>query len=347
MQGSVATEAPPFAVVLAAYNGAAHIEDQVESIRAQTAARWRLYVRDDGSCDGTQALLAACAARDPRIEFLPSDGLNLGPPASFGLLLQRALDCGERYVFLSDQDDVWLPDKCARMLAALRAIEVADGAEKPLLLHSDLRVVDEDLTVIHESFTTLLRIDAGEEMRGLRELFGNSVTGCATLVNAALLRCALPMPQVAMHDWWLGLCAAAFGRIEFLPEPSVLYRQHGRNVVGARGLRERAATVVRTPRAWWLDSAGRFLAGLRQLWILRARARSRGLPVAHDLRDAVELLWRALAEGGSLWSRITAVARTRAWPRSLPMRGLLLTRVAVLPLLRSRLGDERPSGAEA
>jgi rhamnosyltransferase len=330
-----------FAVVLSAYDGAAHVEAQVQSIVEQTARGWRLYVRDDSSRDDTYHRLEGLAAREPRMELLPPDGLNLGPAASFGLLLQHALDRGERYVFLSDQDDVWLPDKCERMMAAMRAHEEETGADMPLLVHTDLRVVDDSLQTLQESFTRYLRIDAAEEQRARRLLFGNSVTGCATLVNAALLRCALPMPQVAMHDWWLGLCAGAFGRVEFLDAPAVLYRQHGRNVVGARGLAARATTVLRTPRAWWLDSAGRFLAGLRQVWALRDRARARGLSMTEDVREAVELLWSGLAERSTLCSRMRSVARSRAWPRSLPMRALLLARVAFLPALRQRLGDER------
>lgn len=341
MTASAAAAPPAFAVVLSAYDGAAHVEAQVESIRAQTLRDWRLYVRDDSSRDDTYTRLAACAARDPRIEVLAPDGRNLGPAASFGLLLQQAFDRGERYVFLSDQDDVWLPAKCERMLSQMRALEAETGADMPILVHTDLRVVDDALATIQESFTRFLRIDAAEEQRARRLLFGNSVTGCATLVNAALLRCALPMPEVAMHDWWLGLCAGAFGKLEFIDEPAVLYRQHGRNVVGARGLRARAATIMRTPRAWWLDSARRFLAGLRQVWVLRVRAQSRGLAMTRDVRDAIEVLWGGLAERDTLWSRVRSVARSQAWPRSLPMRFLLLARIALLPMLRGQLGDER------
>ena len=337
---------PEFAVVLSAYDGAAHIDAQIESIKAQTAAGWRLYVRDDASRDDTYARLLHCARDEPRIQLQPADGLNLGPAASFGALLQIALDRGERYVFLSDQDDVWLPGKCARMVETMVAREAEVGAGVPLLVHTDLRVVDSDLSVIHDSFTELLRIDAMGELHARRLLLGNSVTGCATLVNAALLRCALPMPNVAMHDWWLAQCAATFGEVVFLDEPLVLYRQHGRNVVGARGLMARAGTVLRTPRAWWLESARRFLAGLHQVWTIRWRARARGLPMVEDMRQAIDVLWSGLAERGSLWSRISAARSSRGLPRSLPMRGLFLMRVALLPLLRARLGDERDGAME-
>lgn len=348
MRDSAPETLPRYAVVLAAYEGAPHVEAQIESIRAQTAPQWRLYVRDDASRDDTLARITACAAREGRIEIVPGDGRNLGAAASFGVLLQHVLDRGERYVFLCDQDDVWLPDKCERMLRAMLERESEAGPAAPMLVHTDLRVVGEDLSVIHESFVALLRIDSREQMRGPGLLLGNSVTGCASLVNAALLRCALPLPRVAMHDWWLAQCAAAFGDIHFLGEAMVLYRQHGRNVVGARGLGERAATIVRSPAAWWRESARRFLAGLHQLWIIRLRAQQRGLAMGQNVSHSIDVLWRALADPmASLVSRMIATGRSGAMPRSLPMRGLLLARVALLPRLRLRHGDDREGIMEA
>lgn len=331
-----------YAIVLSAYDGAAYLEAQLESIRSQSAARWRLYARDDGSRDDTAERLREWTGRDARIELLAVDGRNLGPAASFGALLQHALDRGERYVFLCDQDDVWLPAKCERMLEVMRARQVAAGEDVPLLVHSDLRVVDHELAPVHPSFVEQHGIDANEEQRGTRLLVGNSVTGCASLVNAALLRCALPMPEVAMHDWWLAQCAGAFGEVVFLDEPTVLYRQHGGNVVGARGLPERARAILHSPRAWWLASTRRFLRGLHQDWVLRARADSRGLAMAAPVRQSLDVLWNGLAAArGTSLSRVGAARRSGALPRAFVMRCLFLSRVALLPVLRARLGDER------
>lgn len=342
MPDSRAGDVPAYAVVLSAFNGAAHIGAQVESIRAQSASNWRLYVRDDGSRDDTLARVAAVAARDQRIDLLPSDGRNLGPAGAFGVLLEHALRRGERYVFPCDQDDVWLPGKCELMMHAMLEREAELGTSTPLLVHTDMRVVAEDLTSIHESFMELLRIDAAEESQALRLLSGNSVSGCASLLNAALLHCALPMPRVAMHDWWLAQCAAAFGEVHFIDTPTVFYRQHARNVVGARGLRARAASILRSPEAWWRDSARRFLAGLGQLWAIRSRARSRGLRMTGDVGQGIELLWGRLGgQDTTVISRLAAAGRSRALPRSFPMRGLFLARVALLPRLRARFGDER------
>jgi glycosyltransferase involved in cell wall biosynthesis len=333
-----------FAIVLSTYNGAAFLDAQLESIRAQGAAGWRLYARDDASQDDSAKRLAAFAQRDPRIEVLPADGRNMGPAASFGLLLQHALDRGERHVFLSDQDDVWMPDKCERLLALIRAREAERGTELPVLAHSDLAVVDEELRRLHPSFVALQRIDGRQPPAGL--LVGNSVTGCASVVNAALLRCALPMPEVAMHDWWLAQCAGAFGEIAFLEEPTLLYRQHGANAVGARGLAARAEGIVRSPSTWWASSARRFLRGLHQVWVLRARSPERGLAMVPEVRVAVEKLWTGLAAAdASLRTRVSAAVRSGALPRAWLMKGLFLARVAMLPRLRARYGDERDGAA--
>jgi glycosyltransferase involved in cell wall biosynthesis len=330
-----------YAIVLSTFQGEHYVDAQLESIRAQTAPDWRLYVRDDGSSDGTQGRLLHWAKRDDRIELLPNDGRNIGAAASFGVLLQYALDRGARHIFLSDQDDVWLPEKCERLLVHMERQERAMGQQIPALIHSDLRVVRSDLREIHPSFNALQHMEAAGPRAATRLLLRNSVTGCATLVNAALVRCALPMPTVAMHDWWLAQCAAAFGHIHFVPEALVLYRQHGNNLVGARGMLMRGWHSFRFPGDWWNESARRFLAGLRQLWILRCRAGIRGIPMNREIGDALEMLWAGLSSGGGgARARIEASIRSGALPGNALMRTLLLIRIAVIPRLRSWAGDE-------
>lgn len=335
-----------YAIVLSAYDGAPWIEGQVESIRGQTARDWRLYARDDGSGDDTPERLRRLAREDSRIEVLARDGRNVGPAESFGALLQHALDRGERHVFLSDQDDVWLPDKCERLLAVMAACEARSGADTPILVHSDVCVVAEDLSTIHPSFARQQGFAAGGEPRTRRLLLGNSVTGCATLVNAALLRCALPMPAVAMHDWWLAQCAAAFGEVHYLDSPTVLYRQHEANTVGARNWLARAAGAARSPRSWWIGSARRFLQGLHQVWVIRSRARTRGLALAPVVRETIEQLSEGLAPDRGVVARLSAAVRSEALPRPIALRLLLLSRIAMLPFLRARLGDEWLAGKE-
>jgi len=108
------------------------------------------------------------------------------------------------------------------------------GKDTPLLVHTDLRVVDEKLSERKPSLIRMLNLNAKRDK--LNQLLSqNIVTGCTMMVNRALLQMCQCIPEGAvMHDWWLALIAAAFGHIGFLDEPTVLYRQHGRNEIGAK-----------------------------------------------------------------------------------------------------------------
>lgn len=223
-------------ILLATYNGADYVSEQISSIRAQTFADWTLLARDDGSTDGTAELLNEAARKDSRIDVIRDQRANLGPVGNFGALLQAAEAMGAEYVFLSDQDDVWLPDKVSKQLACMRAAEAEYGTGMPVLVHSDLSVTDASLNLINKSFMSYqgIRHDDHEPIRTL--LVQNFVTGCTIVANRPLLELALPVPKTTlMHDWWLALCAATCGRIAYVPESTVLYRQHRNNQVGARG----------------------------------------------------------------------------------------------------------------
>ncbi len=223
---------PRVIVVLSAYNGERHIAEQIESIRAQRFAGWSLIVRDDGSTDNTAGIVESFAKRDPRISLVSDKRGNIGPWASFGELLAIAHERGAEYVFLADQDDVWDSVKMAEQWALMTVHEKINGTDRPVLVHSDLKVVDEDLREIHSSFRDFQRssYDSSDPLRTL--LIHNAVAGCTIGVNRALLDFALPLPAGAWHDWWLALSAAATGVIDSTRAPAVLYRQHSHNVVG-------------------------------------------------------------------------------------------------------------------
>ena len=263
-------------IVLATYHGAPWLEAQVRSLQAQDLPGWRLLARDDGSTDGTPALLARLAREEPRLEVLPG-GERLGVVGNFGALLEAARHRGAERVFPCDQDDVWRPGRLSSALALLDRLEAERGVATPLLVHSDLEVVDEALGRLHPSFLAFqgLRHEAHDPLRLL--LVQNFVTGCASALNRALLELALPLPPACvMHDWWLAQCAAAAGAIGFLPEATVRYRQHAASQVGAAGaLLGRGALGARGRRrlagAWRM---GRRL--LAQAAALRARLEERG-----------------------------------------------------------------------
>jgi rhamnosyltransferase len=228
------------AVLLSTYNGAAYLPAQLDSVLAQQGADLTVFVRDDGSSDGTQDILRAYAAADGRVRYVnPDESTNIGVVLSFFSLL-RAAHGFDAYGFC-DQDDVWQPEKLA--VTARRLSEVR--ATTPALVYTDLAVVDENLAVMNPS---MIRSQSGQaNTQFVQELTENSVTGSTALFNAALrerllsytgglaaaARCAV------MHDWWAALVAAAFGELIYMDRPTVLYRQHGQNVLGARTWKKR------------------------------------------------------------------------------------------------------------
>lgn len=228
-------------ILLTVYNGAEFLPEQLRSLRAQTHRDWRLWVRDDGSTDASAELVLAAAAEDARIRPVHAGGGRMGALGGFSWLLEHAGDGAARYTMFCDQDDVWLPRKIEVTLAAMLRAEAEHGAAVPLLVHTDLQVVDRRLEVIDPSFWHYQGIDP--QLNGpKRILVQNTVTGCAAMINRALHELATPVPpDAAMHDWWLALVASSFGRLVPVREATILYRQHGRNDTGAnrspRGMR--------------------------------------------------------------------------------------------------------------
>lgn len=303
-------------IVLATYNGARYLPELLASIRRQTFTAWRLLVRDDGSTDGTRALLEQAAVDDARIQVLADDGARLGPAGNFGRLLQRAFDDGATTVSCADQDDVWLPQKLERQQAELRRLADLHGAATPLLVHSDLTVVDGELRILHRSFAQFARVhrDVDDPLGAL--LVANCVTGCTLMVNRALLGLALPMPAEArMHDWWLALCAAALGRIGYLPDSTVLYRQHGENAVGAIGLWSRFNPLDGGFGSRWRRGLDDLRKTTRQMQAFRDRLLAvTGDPRHHDVRRLSDYCQAFESPTSSLgrWRQLRQVGYARA-----------------------------------
>ena len=242
------TRKPPL-VLLTAYNGAAYLTAQLSSLCAQVVS-FTAILRDDGSADDTPALLAAQCHQDARFRLSSTSGVHLGAVGGFFALMREAADSGAP-VALCDQDDIWHPDKLTRLQAALSEAEACFGADTPILVHSDARIVDADGRPLHSS---LWRHQGwNPAAQSLPELLvQNNVTGCLLMMNAPLCRlCAAHQPtgDLHMHDWFIALTAAAFGRIIPIPAALADYRQHGTNAMGAStsGLFRRSLTALRTP----------------------------------------------------------------------------------------------------
>lgn len=220
-------------IALATYNGAGFLREQLDSILAQSKSDWQILVRDDGSSDGTVEIIREYCRNHGKIDLVKgAQGQPLGTVQNFAELLRQS---ESDYVMLADQDDVWLPHKIEITLLKMKELESAHGKDTPLLVHTDLKVVDGDLKVLANSLWHFQKSDPERGAKLCRLLLQNVATGCTMMVNKALRDRALPIPlEAIMHDWWLALTAAAFGHIGYISEPTVLYRQHGRNDTGAR-----------------------------------------------------------------------------------------------------------------
>lgn len=219
-------------VLMATYQGARYIREQLDSILAQTAADIQVLIADDHSTDGTNQIIKEYEAQySNRITCLRYDTPSGGAAANFGQLLRQV---SSGYVMLSDQDDIWLLHKAERLLEKMKSLEVEFGKATPILVHSDMKVADEHGNSVYSSFFQYQHIiPARNRLNQL--LVENNVTGAATMVNEAMLPYLQDIPaDCFMHDWWMALVACCVGKIGWVEEPLYLYRQHGTNSLGAK-----------------------------------------------------------------------------------------------------------------
>ncbi len=216
------------AILLAAYNGARYIREQLDSLLAQTYQDLIVYIHDDGSSDETPAILLEYAKRDPnRIRII--DGASCGSSKyNFWYLLSRV---EADVYFFCDQDDIWLVDKVEKSINRLQML-----AGERRLVFCDMKVVDENRTVMDASFLHYNGRDP-KELRYPRILIDNPAAGTTICMDRGLRDAALSvsfdLSGVEMHDGFLTAMAALSGSLAYIDEPLVLYRQHGDNAMGA------------------------------------------------------------------------------------------------------------------
>ena len=214
-------------LLLSIYNGEEYLEELIDSLKKQTYSRVEIVARDDDSND-----LSVKIAKKFDINLL--EGKNRGVKKSFEFLLDYALENStSNYFMFCDQDDVWDSDKVAKSMRLMKMMEEKYG-DVPLLVHSDLEVVDKNLKKVCNSFWKYEKIDP--EKNAFHELLlQNTVTGCTLLINRKLAKLSLPIAKNAiMHDWWIALVASCFGEIGVLQTQTLKYRQHQNNVLGAK-----------------------------------------------------------------------------------------------------------------
>lgn len=218
-------------ILMSTFNGEAFLRPQLDSILGQEYADLRVLIRDDGSTDGTLSIVNEYAEKDARIAIVRDDAGNVKAYRSFIKLVERS---DSPYFMFADQDDVWLPDKITKMMDRMSQIEAETGTDEPVVVFSDLKIVDEQLTVIDGSLWHFQQFDPNISRDWRSLLAQNVVLGCAMLANAKAREISLPCRLPDMyHDQWVAVNAAKYGRIDFIRESTILYRQHGDNHSGA------------------------------------------------------------------------------------------------------------------
>lgn len=218
-------------VLLSVYNGEKYLKQLFESLENQSCRNFRLHIRNDGSTDSSDAILAEMLSQFGFESYLLPDNEHIGVISSYNRLLAES---SADYIMFCDQDDVWLPGKIAMTAKRMSEAEIEFG-NIPLLIHTDLRVVDENLKLIADSFWKYQHLNSLKMCSLNRVLIHNSVTACAMMINRPLARLVGKIPASAiMHDWYLGIAAAAFGKIIPVEEATILYRQHSMNTLGGR-----------------------------------------------------------------------------------------------------------------
>jgi glycosyltransferase involved in cell wall biosynthesis len=225
------TALPSVSVALCSRNGAAYIETQLRSILAQTLLPGEIIVSDDASSDGTRDIVRAIAAEAAgrlRVALIE----NERPLGVTGNFEQAVRACGGELIALCDQDDVWHPDRLARLVPLF----VAD--DDLLLAFGDARLVDATGADLGRGLFESLELGALERAQVARgDAFRaftrrNLATGATVLLHRRLLDYALPFPPQWVHDEWLAIIAAGVGKVTLVEEPLVDYRQHGANEIG-------------------------------------------------------------------------------------------------------------------
>lgn len=267
---------PKISIALGVYNGAPFLEQQVNSYFSQHHSQWDLLVRDDHSQDDSLKILKCLTVKEGQISFVGECAGNQGVNRNFSLLLESARDSSCEYVALSDQDDVWEDHKLQEQLTAMQQLE-SQYPDTPVLVHSDMQVVNEVLEPIAPSYMRYQGIRHVTEDPLQVLLVQNYVTGCTILVNRRLLEIALPIPDEAvLHDWWLALCGTVFGKTAYIDKPLLKYRQHGNNVVGAKNILNLINPFKTNYLQFWQEGQSRISGSIQQALALSRRMQEHG-----------------------------------------------------------------------
>lgn len=224
------SEKPLIHIVLAAYNGEKYLPQQLDSIVAQDYENWMLEVCDDGSADRTAEIVREYMKRDSRITLYQNER-NLGYVKNFMEGIRRS---SADYIMLCDQDDIWFPDKISKTWKRAQEEQkrLPGGVEVPVLVYGDAMNFDSETGADSGRFHEMSRLDT-KKVDTAHLFMENKCIGCTIMVTGAIRSYLGELPEeIRVHDWWLALICSHFGKICYLDEPLLRYRQHAGNMIG-------------------------------------------------------------------------------------------------------------------
>lgn len=227
------------AILMSTYNGEKYLEEQIDSLLRQTYKDWILYIRDDGSKDRTIEIIGNYSAKYPdRICVVQDEKGNLGAGISFMHLLET-IDAN--YYMFCDQDDVWLSDKIEKTYVKMQDMIKSYGEKEPLAVFTDLCVVDQNLSPIYQSLWKSNNRNPEDAKHFYRAIVNRQAfLGCTMLMNKEVKKVVLPIndfvTREGQHDNWIMFILAKRGKIDYVNEPLIYYRQHSGNLTGYESL---------------------------------------------------------------------------------------------------------------
>lgn len=221
-------------ILMTTYNGEKFLRPQLDSILNQSRTDFRLIIRDDCSTDGTYAILKEYQKKYSNISVLKRGKNSGNAKINF---MEMITEYRDDYIFLADQDDIWCRDKIELTMARMNELEEICGDKKPILVHTDMVVVDSELNILSKSYREQVLHPNWKTFTKEMSLIMNIATGFTICYNRPLAEYFREIPKnMVMHDWWIFMVAMKFGVVNGLDNQTALYRQHGNNQLGTSNI---------------------------------------------------------------------------------------------------------------
>jgi len=226
-------------ILMATYNGATHIENQILSLQQQKLKDWVLFIHDDGSSDDTVAIIKNLQLTDKRINLIEDGITGLGAGKNF---LSTVKHSQSTYTIFCDQDDIWLENKLSDMVAHAERVNLADEIQ-PSIVYADGYAFNDSTGEI--DFSGISHNHANDLSGFL--FFNGGYQGCSIMFNQAMVKFLSNYKgEIYLHDDLASLAAHALGKVHFLPKKLMLYRQHSSAVTGIKSFQSGALSYLKS-----------------------------------------------------------------------------------------------------